>query len=260
MSKEILELKERIKKLEKKIQLLTDLIIDNNIKELNKKNMSNKEIADTLINNGWELCSDIDCLDNEDLNLSLDVDLNKNKLSIELFDDDKYTCWYEPCIFSININLNKQEIAIYQMDMQFNFKYHKEFKGLEYNKILRDALENKLIIKLDKELILNEVIGGYKTDVEGIDIWDERFNIEYNNPYYCIMYRVDDFYENPIYELKKGDYLIDVTRSSISSIYDDEQYDFYDGVEVMKIINKELGDKILEQEHQVALGMILDNR
>ena len=251
MSKEILELKERIKKIEKKIELLTDLIIDNNVKELNQKSMSNKQIANILINNGWELYSDIDCLDNEDFNLNLDVDLNKNKLSIELFDDDKYNYWYDPCIFSININLNKQEIAIYQMDMQFNFKYHKEFK---------DALENKLIIKLDKELILNEVIGGYKTDVEGIDIWDERFNIEYNNPYYCIMYRIDDFYENPIYELKKGDYLIDVTRSSISSICDNEQYDFYDGVEVMKIINKELGDKILEQEHQVALGMILDNR
>lgn len=60
--------------------------------------------------------------------------------------------------------------------------------------------------------------------------------------------------------MKRGYYLIDVTRSSISSICDNEQYDFYDGVEVMKIINKELGDKILEQEHQVALGMILDNR
>lgn len=251
MSKEILELKERVRILERKIELLSDLIIKNNLKDLTQKSMSNEEIAQTLVNNGWTAYPNIDCLDDEDFYLHLEVDANENKLSIEILDDEKYLRWRDPCIFDISINLNRKEIDVYDVDYMYGFG--KTFTGLEYNKLLIDALENKIVTKLDNKLPLSIVIDGYKTHVAGLDIWDERFNIEYNNPYYCVMYRVDDFYENPIYKFKGGDYLIHITRREIYG-----EYDSYDEVDRMKIIDNELGNKILEQEHKVALGMILD--
>lgn len=109
----------------------------------------------------------------------------------------------------IEIKFNKEEIHI-----SSSYCNKKIFSGFEYYQILNSILENKLLKLIEDSFPFEVLLDGFYKDVNNYEIYDKQFNYEYNNPYYCSLLKVLNDCESPLYDIKKGDYLINSYRLS----------------------------------------------